>query len=132
MSTQTTTTTTTVVAAARRIAELHDDVPFTFALIWALGSAAALGRTPPGGWTATSNLTLNERDALCGLYASTGGEVIVTTTGTRRCYTHEIAALLRDRPTVNTPPAERQAWLARKHQLVAAVEHAVEQAEANR
>jgi len=115
-------TTTTVAAAARRIADLHDDVPFTFALIWALGSAAALGRTPPDGWTATSNLTLNERDALCALYASTGWEVVVTTTGTRRCYTHEIAALLRDRPDRDTPPAERAMWLARKVELLAAVQ----------
>lgn len=115
---------TSVAAAARRIAELHDDVPFTFALIWALGSAAALGRTPPDGWTATSNLTLNERDTLCALYASTGGEVVVTTTGTRRCYTHEIAALLRDLPTADTPPAERAVWLARKAELLAAVEQA--------
>jgi len=39
-----------------------------------------------------------------------------------RSYSREIAALLRDRPTADTPPAERAMWLANKVELLAAVQ----------
>ncbi len=66
---------TTLAAAARSIADLHD-VPITLALTGALAYAPKLGRTPDGGWTPASNLTLNERDQLCALYsARTTGQV---------------------------------------------------------
>ncbi len=41
---------------------------------------------------------------------------------TTRSYATEIAELLRDRPDHDTPPAERQMWMQRKVQLLAAVE----------
>ncbi len=66
---------TTLAAAARSIAELHD-VPITLALTGALAYGPELGRTPDGGWTAGSALTLNERDQLVALYsARTTGQV---------------------------------------------------------
>lgn len=45
---------------------------------------------------------------------------ITTTTS----YASAITELLRDRPGHDTPPAERQTWMARKADLLAAVEAA--------
>jgi len=42
---------------------------------------------------------------------------------TTTSYATEIAELLRDRPDHDTPPAERQAWMQRKVELLAAVEN---------
>ena len=44
------------------------------------------------------------------------------TTTTTRSYATEIAELLRDRPDHDTPPAERQTWMQRKVDLLAAVQ----------
>jgi len=68
-------TPTTLAAAARSIAASHD-VAITLALTGALAYAPELGRTPDGGWTPASNLTIDERDQLCALYsAHTAGQV---------------------------------------------------------
>jgi len=45
-----------------------------------------------------------------------------TTTERRHTITTAIAELLRDRPDHGAPPAERVAWLARKVELLAAVQ----------
>jgi len=52
---------------------------------------------------------------------------LMTTAATTN-YATEIAELLRDRPCPDTPPAERQTWMQRKVELLAAVQAA----EANR
>jgi hypothetical protein len=44
------------------------------------------------------------------------------TTTTTRSYATEIAELLHDRPDRDTPPAERQTWMQRKIELLAAVQ----------
>ncbi len=45
-----------------------------------------------------------------------------TTDTTTRSYASAITKLLRDRPDHDTPPAERQTWMQRKVELLAAVE----------
>ena len=47
-----------------------------------------------------------------------------TSTEQRHSVTAAIAELMRDRPDHDTPPAERASWLARKVELLAAVEQA--------
>jgi len=42
------------------------------------------------------------------------------TTTTTRSHATEIAELLHDRPDRDTPPAERQTWMQRKIELLAA------------
>jgi len=45
-----------------------------------------------------------------------------TTEPTTRSYASAITELLRDKPDHDTPPAERQTWMQRKVELLAAVE----------
>jgi len=46
---------------------------------------------------------------------------MLTNTPTRS-YAQQITGLLQDRPNHDTPPAERAAWIARKVELLAAVQ----------
>ncbi len=48
----------------------------------------------------------------------------MSTSTTNRNYAQQITELLRDHPDHDTPPAERQTWMQRKVELLAAVEAA--------